>query len=135
MVTNPGLRIFLSLKTTTNSIFEPLFDKRRGWFRIGSLNKVCCTHLDLQLCLKDDGLVWIGLKDIRLQSGVLKIEPEIQITSRKQLAFSVFEIIFECPNVLQKSWDLLYCFHSKVYFNSYYGNQLSCHTNLEDKNS
>ena len=65
------------------------------------MNKVCCTHLALQLCLKDDGLVWIGWRDTRLQSVVPKTETEIQLTPRKQLAIAVFELIFEGPNVIQ----------------------------------
>ena len=69
------------------------------------MNKVCCTHLALQLCLKDDGLVWIGWGVTRLQSVVPQTEFRLgtfRHSPRNSVPLAVFETNFECPNVLEK---------------------------------
>jgi predicted Kef-type K+ transport protein len=72
---NSSLRIFSSLKTAVSSNLGPRFGKLINGIRVGPLNKACTTQNNLQLLLKDLGMVLLGLQDIKLQSRVPEVKP------------------------------------------------------------
>jgi hypothetical protein len=77
MTMNFRLRIFQVLKTTADSILWPLFDLFSRWIMVCSKNQVCCTQNKEQLLLKYQGLDQLGLQDIKLQSRVPEVKPQL----------------------------------------------------------
>jgi hypothetical protein len=82
---NSRLRIFSSPKIAVSSNLGSWFEKHINGIRVEPLNKACTTQTKLQLLLKDLGLVQLGLQDIKLQSRVPEVKPQLGLSQIPRL--------------------------------------------------
>ena len=113
IATNPGLRIFLSLKTSIDSIFEHLFDLLPSWFPSWPKNKVCRAQTEPQLLLKDQDLDQLGLQDIRLKSVVHKTKTKAQLTPRNSEHLLLLKLLLNVQTCSKSDETCFVVFNTK----------------------